>query len=99
MRLKKRYWIIIVLLFGGLLALWWVQTPPPALQNSAISVSNDTALPHHAIPKELTNVNGTLFFTAQDRIHGRELWVSDGTDEGTMPVKDIWPNRPLPAGR
>src|SRR2546426_601592 len=40
---------------------------------------------------ELTNVNGTLFFDADDGIHGRELWKSDGTAAGTVLVKDINP--------
>jgi ELWxxDGT repeat protein/predicted outer membrane repeat protein len=37
----------------------------------------------------LTNVNGTLFFRANDGTHGYELWKSDGTAEGTVLVKDI----------
>ena len=40
-------------------------------------------------PHELTNVNGTLFFSANDGIHGTELWKSDGTIAGTSMVKDI----------
>ena len=31
------------------------------------------------------------YFTAKDAEHGEELWVSDGTKEGTMMVKDIYP--------
>jgi ELWxxDGT repeat protein len=42
-------------------------------------------------PGNLTNVNGTLFFTADDGTHGRELWKSDGTEAGTVLVKDIRP--------
>jgi len=38
-----------------------------------------------------TNVNGTLFFTASDGVHGLELWKSDGTTSGTVMVKDIFP--------
>src|SRR5262249_44994333 len=37
----------------------------------------------------LTNVNGTLLFTADDGAAGRELWKSDGTAAGTILVHDI----------
>lgn len=46
-------------------------------------------------PESLTNVNGTLFFTA----YGGELWKSDGTSAGTVPLHDLSQNnnwRPSP---
>jgi ELWxxDGT repeat protein len=36
-------------------------------------------------------VNGTVYFAADDGKHGRELWRSDGTAEGTVLVKDLRP--------
>ena len=39
----------------------------------------------------LTDVNGTLFFSADDGVHGEELWKSDGTPAGTVIVNDTWP--------
>ncbi len=42
-------------------------------------------------PSHLTNVNGTLFFTASDGFQGTELWKSDGTVSGTVMVGDINP--------
>ena len=40
---------------------------------------------------QLTNVRGTLYFSANDGKHGYELWRSDGTARGTRMVKDINP--------
>lgn len=37
------------------------------------------------------DVNGTLFFSASDGAHGVELWKSDGSPDGTVLVKDIYP--------
>jgi len=42
-------------------------------------------------PYALSDVNGTLFFAADYGSHGIELWKSDGTEEGTVMVKDIRP--------
>jgi ELWxxDGT repeat protein len=42
-------------------------------------------------PSYLTNVGGTLFFAADDGIHGKELWRSNGSSAGTVLVKDIRP--------
>lgn len=42
-------------------------------------------------PEYLTDVNRTLFFLGYDVDHGRELWISDGTEQGTKMVKDLAP--------
>jgi ELWxxDGT repeat protein len=42
-------------------------------------------------PAELVNVNGVLYFTADDGTSGLELWQSDGTPAGTVLVQDILP--------
>ncbi|MBR8827124.1 MAG: VCBS repeat-containing protein [Gomphosphaeria aponina SAG 52.96 = DSM 107014] len=43
-------------------------------------------------PSNLTNVNGTLFFTANNGTNGIELFSSNGTAEGTVLLKDIFVN-------
>jgi ELWxxDGT repeat protein len=48
-------------------------------------------VPNSSNPGNLTNVNGTLFFTADNGTHGQELWKSDGTAAGTVMVADIRP--------
>ncbi len=40
-------------------------------------------------PALMRNVNGTIFFSANDGTNGEALWISDGTDAGTTLVKDI----------
>ena len=34
-------------------------------------------------------LNNEFYFSTNDRIHGTELWKSDGTNDGTILVKDV----------
>lgn len=48
--------------------------------------------PRDSKPRELVSTAGMLFFTADDGVHGRELWKSSGTGgAGTSLVRDIRP--------
>ena len=42
-----------------------------------------------SFPENLTNVDGTLFFSANNGIDGEELWKSDGSEQGTAIVRNI----------
>jgi ELWxxDGT repeat protein len=48
-------------------------------------------------PSQLVELGGRLFFVADDRRHGAEIWRSDGTAAGTVPLRDICPG-PCGAG-
>jgi ELWxxDGT repeat protein len=48
-------------------------------------------IPNGSDPSNLTVLNGKLYFFADDGVHGRELWVSDGNTAGTNMVEDIDP--------
>jgi ELWxxDGT repeat protein len=56
-----------------------------------ISTGTSGALLGADLPNSFTNFNGTLFFTAYTSANGGELWKSDGTNAGTVLVKDINP--------
>ncbi|HLW66159.1 MAG TPA: ELWxxDGT repeat protein [Gemmataceae bacterium] len=65
--------------------------PIPLAQTS--SAVQGSLIPYYSPPavSNLTNVNGTLYFVADDGVHGSELWKTDGTVPGTTMVKDINP--------
>ena len=50
--------------------------PPPL---GIPTLVKDIFIEGSSSPSNLTNVNGTLYFTADDGMHGTELWKSDGT--------------------
>lgn len=63
---------------------------PPG--NTAQRLADIRPGPEGSDPQELVHGDRGLFFTADDGIHGRELWVSTGTGgTGTFLVKDIRP--------
>jgi ELWxxDGT repeat protein len=55
---------------------------PGALIRGGINVSYNPEFSY-------VDVNGTLFFAANDGLSGEELWKSDGTAAGTVLVRDI----------
>ncbi len=57
----------------------------------AIRLTNFDSPTDPSDPKDFITVSGTTFFTATDSIAGRELWKTDGTEAGTVRVKDIFP--------
>ena len=59
--------------------------------NPGVSGNSYYSSPDNSFVENLTEFNDQLYFTANDGENGNELWVSDGTTEGTRLVADINP--------
>ncbi len=42
-------------------------------------------------PTGFTKLNGQIYFSANDGVHGFEIWQTDGTIDGTLLFKDVYP--------
>ena len=85
-------WGVVAILAIALVTL----VPAAGAQTTAVLVKDIFPGSQGSFPLSLTNINGTLFFSANfsgDGVtfDGRELWKSDGTAAGTVLVKDIRP--------
>jgi ELWxxDGT repeat protein len=56
-----------------------------------INPGSSNGYPNQSFPNNFTKFNNKLYFSADDGVNGRELWVTDGTSGGTQLVKDINP--------
>ncbi len=61
-----------------------------ATEDSVKLVADIRPGPDSSQPRDFVNGGrGRLFFTADDGVHGRQLWKSNGTPEGTRPLTNL----------
>ncbi|MFT5522124.1 MAG: ELWxxDGT repeat protein, partial [Pirellulaceae bacterium] len=56
---------------------------------SPVKLDLDTLATEGSQPTEIVYAGGTAFFAADDGVHGNELWMSDGTPQGTGVFADL----------
>lgn len=56
-----------------------------------IYVGTTAGGPPYSMLDALIVFNNKVYFRGKDAEYGNELWCSDGTESGTLMVKDIWP--------
>jgi len=66
-------------------------TEAGTVQVAGIDLTSFRSSPGSTSPIYPITIGGTLYFTARDPVHGTELWKSDGTETGTVFVRDIYP--------
>jgi ELWxxDGT repeat protein len=48
---------------------------------------------HSSTTRPFVELDGELYFSANDGVHGYELWKTDGTTSGTVMVSDVQPGK------
>jgi ELWxxDGT repeat protein len=56
-----------------------------------INTTSPYGFPAGSYPSGFTKLNGSIYFSANDGIHGYELWKTDGTAAGTVLAVDVVP--------
>ncbi|MBL8951266.1 MAG: HYR domain-containing protein [Myxococcaceae bacterium] len=85
-------------LYAGATGVYFSHTTLDAGREVWFSNGDGMALLKDVMPGEdssgaagFVRAGNKMFFAAADPLHGRELWVSDGTSEGTRMVADVLP--------
>ena len=66
-------------------------SPPAALVKDVATGAPVFYLPTARSPVAFLQLADRLYFSAEDGVHGRELWSTDGTAAGTVMVADVCP--------
>jgi ELWxxDGT repeat protein len=94
-RMRRVLPVVVACVAGLALAPGTAEASPSApsaapLARPVVSLVDDIAPgPASSDPRDLTAVNGELFFSAWSPGHGRQLWMTDGTAKGTVMLTHV----------
>jgi ELWxxDGT repeat protein len=71
----------------------WVSDGTTAGTKLVKDIKSGSGLYSDSFPRNLTDLGGSLYFSALNNLNGNELWVSDGTEGETKLVVDINPGK------
>ncbi len=90
--MNKRSVQLIITLFGlALLAGLTFSLAFAGSPQALFQFEETESVPASSYPSSFVDVDGVLYFGADDGEHGYELWMTDGTPAGTKLVADIYP--------
>ncbi len=78
--MNKHFFTAMLCMISGI-----VQAQTPELVKDIFSATNNASEPVY-----VANIGAITIFSANDGLHGRELWRTDGTTAGTFILKDIF---------
>ena len=85
----KKYWLSSLLMIAFIITVTSLHVF--AVHDPEMVAAVDPSLSDDSGVRGLINVQGNLYLVANDGVHGFELWKSDGTEAGTVMIKDIHP--------
>lgn len=89
--MKFRFALMIHSVIFSLILAWSTAAICASPEPRLLKDINSTASNASSNPAGFVSAGPYTYFIATDGVNGRELWKTDGTDAGTVMVKDIYP--------
>jgi ELWxxDGT repeat protein len=88
---RSIWWPVAIFMFFSIGTAAAQEEEEPPEEPQEIIIEREIIFVDREYVPPFVEINGFVYFTADDGTNGRELWRSDGTKPGTRMVKDINP--------